>query len=304
MRITLNDDQAAFLSALDQMAGSPVTGWKNAPDWRRFDWSAEFDTALEQNGYFDCAIEETLGDVAAAAMTFRLARLPVLVESAASSLLRARLLPDLPRPLAVIEDGSDAASRFVPVARSALRLTSDGAYVATLDPGDTETVESLFAYPMGRIKPSVRWRGVNVGVPELRRAWGMAVAAELAGVLQAGLDSVVSHVTDRKQFGRPLGSLQAIQHRLAAVKVKVEAAYLLALKAAQTGSECDMLVALGYVQNASTTVVYDLHQFMGAMGLTLEHPLHRWTYRARLLRTSLGGAAAILPQISRSNWAA
>jgi len=38
------------------------------------------------------------------------------------------------------------------------------------------------------------------------------------------------------------------------------------------------------------------------MGLTLEHPLHRWTYRARLLRSSLGGAGANLQAVSTRRW--
>ncbi len=41
---------------------------------------------------------------------------------------------------------------------------------------------------------------------------------------------------------------------------------------------------------------------LGAMGLTLEHPLHRWTYRARLLRTSLGGAAANQALAAARRW--
>ena len=41
------------------------------------------------------------------------------------------------------------------------------------------------------------------------------------------------------------------------------------------------------LQDAPPRIVYDLHQFMGAMGLTLEHPLYRWSYRVKRLVSNL-----------------
>jgi hypothetical protein len=305
MRIVPNEDQSAFLAALEQMMGSPAAAWHASPGWARFMWSNELDKALEQNGYYDCAAEETLGAVSAAAMTYRLAQLPVVVEGAASSLVRARFLPALPRPFAVIEGDLGKPVRLLPVAKTVLRIAANGVYATVLGQDAVEPVESLFAYPMGRLAASrVEWTLVDASELQVRHAWRTAVAAELAGVLKAGLDAVVAHVTDRQQFGHPLGSFQAIQHRLASAAVKIEAAHLLTLKACQTGDEVDALTALGYIQDASTKIIYDLHQFMGAMGLTLEHPLHRWTYRARLLRTSMGGSAATLPALSKRFWIA
>jgi hypothetical protein len=305
MHFDPNQDQATFLSVLDQMMESEDATWKTSPEWNRFDWSAEFDATLEQNGFLDCSAEETLGAVAAAAMTYRLARLPISVECAASSMLRPRYVPHLPRPLAVIEDDVKHAVRFLPVARSVLFIGSDGIRAATLDEGAATDVESLFAYPMGVLKTtSLDWSPIDADPEAVRDAWRVAVAAEIAGTLKGGLDSVVAHVRERHQFGRPLGSFQTIQHRLASAAAKIEAAQWLTLKAAQTTDPADAATALGYIQEASTRIVYDLHQFMGAMGLTLEHPLHRWTYRARLLRSSLRGASANLRAAANKRWRA
>lgn len=304
MRFTPNEDQAAFLAVLDQMAEAPEAQWRMLHDWPRYDWSADFDSMLETNGFFDCALEPTLGLVAAAAMTSRLASLPVLVESAASSMLRPRWARDLPRPLAVLDGDRHEAAPFLPVAKSVLLVADTGLSVAVLGEGSVETVESLYAYPVGRLMPGAEmaWQPVEGDPGEARTVWRAAVAAELAGVLKGGLGTVVAHVTQRHQFGRPLGSFQAIQHRLAGTATRVEAAYWLAMKAAQTQSPADAAMAAGYVQEASTTAINDLHQFMGAMGLTLEHPLHRWTYRARLLRASLGGATASMRDYFASRW--
>lgn len=305
MRFSPNEDQATFLSVLDQMVESEEAGWRLTRDWARFDWSSPFDMMMEENGFFDCAVEETLGLVAAAAMTYRVARLPIAVECAASSVLRPRYAPELPRPLAVIENNADRPIRFLPVAKSVLFLGADGNSAAILDPDAVEPVESLFAYPMGRLRTrNLDWRPIDADPDAVHDAWRIALAAEIAGALKGGLDAVVAHVRERHQFGRPLGSFQALQHRLAGAATKIEAAYWLMLKAAQEIEPADAATALGYVQEASTKIVYDLHQFMGAMGLTLEHPLHRWTYRARLLRSSLAGASANLTEVSAKRWGA
>ena len=304
MRFAPNEDQAAFLAVLDQLAQAPEAAWKPAPGWERFDWSAGLDALLEQNGFFDCAAEETLGLVTAAAMTYRLAGLPVLVECAASSMLRPLCAPDLPRPVAVIEDAGRPAP-FLPVARSAILLSGKGVRAAVLGDGAVETVENIFAYPMGTLRRGeAGFRPLDADPATVRDTWRVALAAEMAGCLKGGLDAVVAHVRDRHQFGRPLGSFQVIQHRLAAAATKIEASYFLVLKAAQSRDPADAALALGHVQDASTRIVYDLHQFMGAMGLTLEHPLHRWTYRARLLRSALGGAGANYRAASARRWRA
>ncbi|MBO6716715.1 MAG: hypothetical protein JJ913_02025 [Rhizobiaceae bacterium] len=303
MRFEFNEDQAALASALDQIMLSAEAGWKTAENWQRFDWSQDLDRTLEENGYYDCASEETLGPLAAAAMVYRLNSLPVAVESAASALLRPFCAPDLPRPIAVIDGEADSAIRFLPVARSLIHIGKQDVRCALLPAGAVVPSESLFAYPMGVLGDvPLEWSSVDVDAEATRNRWRVAVAAEIAGSLKGGLEAVLAHVRDRHQFGRPLGSFQAIQHRLAEAAVTIEASYLLVLKAAQTGDPVDAATALGYVQEATTTVVYDFHQFMGAMGLTLEHPLHRWTYRAKLLRSSLGGAQLNQALIAKRRW--
>ena len=304
MRFAPNEDQAAFLSVLDQMMEAPEAAWKASPDWSRFDYSDGLDRTLEENGFFECANEPTLGLAAAAAMTYRLARSPALVECAASSMLRSIFAPDLPRPIAVLDGDVSQAVPFLPTAKAVIRFDGDRIAVARIEPGSVRSVASLYAYPMGSLLPDadIRWENIDGDAQQARAVWSVATAAELAGCLKGGLDAVVRHVTERHQFGRPLGSFQAIQHRLAHTATKVDAAYWLVLRAAQRRAPADAALALGYVQEASTRIVQDLHQFMGAMGLTLEHPLHRWTYRAKLLRSGLGGPTANLRAYYARKW--
>jgi alkylation response protein AidB-like acyl-CoA dehydrogenase len=65
----------------------------------------------------------------------------------------------------------------------------------------------------------------------------------------------------------------------------------LALKAAWTADAGDAALAALHAQESATRVVYDVHQMFAAMGMTLEHPLHLWTYRLKALLSELGGRA-------------
>ena len=78
---------------------------------------------------------------------------------------------------------------------------------------------------------------------------------------------------------------------LAAAQVRTNGVRWLALKAAATLDAGDAALALLRAQEAARAVTYDLHEFLGAMGMTLEHPLNLWTYRLKALIGELGGRA-------------
>jgi alkylation response protein AidB-like acyl-CoA dehydrogenase len=124
------------------------------------------------------------------------------------------------------------------------------------------------------------------------RTWlRIALAAEAAGLMRAAIEQVVEHLKVRKQFGRPLGTFQALRHRMAECAVLAGGVKWLALKAACTGDDGDAAMAAFHAQETATRIAFDLHQMLGAMGMTLEHPLHLWTYRLKVLVSELGGRA-------------
>ena len=65
-----------------------------------------------------------------------------------------------------------------------------------------------------------------------------------------------------------------------------------------------VLGAPATAQEAAKRVGYDFHQFLGAMGMTLEHPLHLWTYRLKLLTAELGGRGAQAVAAADAIWGA
>jgi len=116
----------------------------------------------------------------------------------------------------------------------------------------------------------------------------LALAHELIGVAQAMLDLAVRHVTDRTQFGVALGTFQAVQHRLADVRVDLEAARAIARTAWIGGDPNTAAAAHLAAGRAVATAIDHCHQVMGAIGCTWEHDMHRFIRRGLILDVLLG----------------
>ncbi|MET0270904.1 MAG: acyl-CoA dehydrogenase family protein [Sphingomonas sp.] len=292
MHLSLNDDQTAILDAVDALAkpyAAPATH-----DTPFALVNADLDRELAEGGFLDVGFDPDLGAVSAALLVERLARLPYAVEAAASALVRPLLGDTAARPLCPVEPGR--AGRLV-------RFLAPGATVLVVGDGRVTSFvagpehlraepESLYGYPMATLladPATVAGETLDVSADDVRTRWRVGLAAEAAGLLAAALESVTLYVTDRQQFGRPLATFQGLRHRLAEAQVRANGAYWLALKAAGTLDAGDAALAALHAQESARLTVYDFHQFLGAMGMTLEHPLHLWTYRLKALASDLGG---------------
>lgn len=293
MDLSLNDDQLAIEDAIDkvaqQFASSPV-------DFHGFALvSDELDSALEANMFYDVASIPELGPLSAALAVDRLARVPYTAEIALSMLLRPKLAElldkEIPRPIAIIENGRPG--RFAGSAKTLIIIDGENISIAHPAESDTEALpDSLFAYPMAKLTGNPDSEQLNAEQAETVRTWiRIANAAEMSGLLKAAIDATVEHISVRKQFGRPLGTFQALRHRMAECTVLAGGVRWLALKAAWSGDAGDAALAALQAQEAATRVNYDVHQMSGAMGMTLEMDLHLWTYRMKALTSELGGRA-------------
>jgi hypothetical protein len=286
MNFELTSDQEALVSAIDKLAQQ----FQLKPtEFHGFALAGhELERELEEGGYFGIAQVPELGSLAAAMAVERLAQLPYTVEAALSMLVRPQLSGEWPRPLAVIEHGRPG--RFVASARTILVVDGDSIGIAQPTPGEVEPVESLFAYPMGKLSAQAKLTPLSTQEAANVRKWlRVALAAEASGLLHAAIAATVEHLTLRKQFGRPLGTFQALRHRMAECTVLAGGVRWLALNAAATADEGDAALAAMHAQTSATRVVYDVHQMLAAMGMTLEHSLHLWTYRLKALLSESGG---------------
>lgn len=291
MQLALSDDQTQVLDFIDSLARPYATVPMH--DVSLALESAELDAALVENGFLDVMTVEELGPVTAALVVEKLARLPFAVEAAASALVRPLIDPDLPRPLCLVEEGRTGGPvRFLRPGATVVVVGPSGVRSFTAEAGMIAPAQedTLYAYPVAFLTSLPEAMTLHeVDTREVLRAWRVAIAAEAAGLLGAALASTVTYVSDRKQFGRPLATFQGMRHRLAEDQVITNSVYWLALRAAGTGNAGDAAMALLHAQEAAKRVCYDYHQFLGGMGMTLEHPLHLWTYRLKLLTAEMGG---------------
>jgi alkylation response protein AidB-like acyl-CoA dehydrogenase len=125
----------------------------------------------------------------------------------------------------------------------------------------------------------------------------VALAAEQVGGAQRCLDLSVAYARERVQFGRPIGSFQAIQHTCADMLVAVEtarsAAYYAGCVAAEGGAELPRLASLAkaWCSEAFFRCAADAIQIHGGVGFTWEYDPHLYFKRARAGEALLGDPA-------------
>jgi alkylation response protein AidB-like acyl-CoA dehydrogenase len=129
----------------------------------------------------------------------------------------------------------------------------------------------------------------------------LVIAAEALGGARACLDLTVAYVGERVQFGVPVGSFQAVKHRLADLFVETElaasAVYLAACEQFAGAGQLSALAALDTAAGAFVRAARDTIQLHGGMGFTWEHPAHVYLGRALLCASLLGSQQAAREQL-------
>ena len=139
--------------------------------------------------------------------------------------------------------------------------------------GDLATVDST--RPLASLAPPQE-------SPRLRAA----MAAEAVGIAQRALDLGIEHVKTREQFGKPIGTYQAVSHPLAQTYTDVELSRSLAYWAAWCVANADdrsplaAAAAKAFATEAAVVACERSIQVHGGTGFTWEHPLHRFYKRA------------------------
>jgi alkylation response protein AidB-like acyl-CoA dehydrogenase len=120
------------------------------------------------------------------------------------------------------------------------------------------------------------------------------LAAEQVGVAQRCLDMTLAYVKERRQFARPVGSFQALKHRLADVWVEVSQARAASRYAAACLASGDpdakvaVAVAKAYCSEAAVHAAQECVQLHGGIGFTWEHPAHLYLKRAKADSVAFG----------------
>jgi len=136
--------------------------------------------------------------------------------------------------------------------------------------------------------------GAETGLSKTLDLAAVALAAEQVGGAQRCLDSSVEYAKTRIQFGRPIGSFQAIKHKCADMLLEVEsaksAAYYAGWAAAEDSDELPVVASLAksYCSEAYFHAAAENIQIHGGIGFTWEHPAHLYFKRAKSSELLLG----------------
>lgn len=218
-------------------------------------------------------------------------------------------------------DGHVVAGRalFVPFAREAADLlavvaTPDGPAAAIVDTGtpgitserlDVVGDEPVYAVTFDAV--SVPAQGlIPGGASPVTAATAYATVltcAQMVGGAQAVLDLTVDYATQRRQFDKPIGAFQAVQHHCANMAVEVLGSRFATYEAAWRlgrGADAAMAVstAKAVVSDAYQRVCALGHQVHGAIGFTAEHDLHRYLRHATSAALTYGDADFHLDQLA------
>ncbi|MET9064838.1 acyl-CoA dehydrogenase family protein [Streptosporangium sandarakinum] len=197
--------------------------------------------------------------------------------------------------------GADAADvLLVPVGTALYRVRAEDAridVVPSLDLTRPIAVVTLSGAP-----------GERVGAFDARRVLAFAaglLTSEQLGVAEWCLATTLAHIRERHQFARPIGSFQAIKHRMADLWLDVARARAAARNAAnllaarpEPGTEAALeaeaatAVAKSWCSETAVRVAEEGVQLHGGTGMTWEHPLHLYLKRAKASETALGTPGA------------
>jgi alkylation response protein AidB-like acyl-CoA dehydrogenase len=241
--------------------------------------AVELSVLLEELGYA-CAATPLLSTAAAAAV----------IQAAGSEEQRARWLPGLAS--GELSAGIGTRELAADAAGAALVVVLEGDEAELIVAPETEAFVSI---DPTRRYATVAGEGAPIG-PGAADRIRAALAAEVVGVCQRALDMTLAYVKERKQFGVPVGSFQAVAHRCAEMLLHTESARSAAYFAAwAAGADPQLLgeaaaLAAAAAAEAGPFVTAAAIQMHGGIGFTWEADVH-WLYKRAQLDTALLGGA-------------
>jgi alkylation response protein AidB-like acyl-CoA dehydrogenase len=147
--------------------------------------------------------------------------------------------------------------------------------------------------------------GETPGLAMPRAIATVALAAEMVGGMQRTLELTVEYAKTRKQFGKPIGMFQAVQHQCADMYLETESARSAvhyaawALQHRAPDAAAAVSIAKLYASDASRTVGNRGIQVHGGMGFTWENDLHLYYRRAKASETAFGDATFHRERLAR-----
>jgi alkylation response protein AidB-like acyl-CoA dehydrogenase len=211
----------------------------------------------------------------------------------------------------LLDEATSAAAGEITVTAAHSRhvLYADSADLVLLDEQFVDT-QALSRMPVATIDRSRRIFDIdrtNIFFTNHTYERGaLGTSAQLLGLAQHLLDLSVEYATQRHQFGVPIGSFQAIKHKLADVRLALEFARPVVYRAAYSVAHGDpersvhVSMAKAYASDAALLSARHALQVHGAIGYSYEHDLHLWMKRAWALAADWGDGARHRAEVGRA----
>lgn len=325
MRFAFTDDQIAFRDALRDILTNICPAevlrlcWEKSETWHRI-----IRPRLVEVGLLGVSLTDTWGGLGLNELdtvllfeeTGRVALPGPVVETAAvgapllqeidNQALHERWLRSIVSGEAIVSLINEPGTYVLDARHADLLLLWDDASIYALKPSEVH-FESQQSVDHSRRLERVVWdrqghsalaMGSRAGalIERARQRGTLAVAAQLLGLGQTLLDKSVAYANVREQFGCPVGSFQAIKHKLADVLIALEYArpvvYRAAYSMAQQDDDMDVHVSMAkiYAGDAAEKAAQSALQVHGAMGYSYESELHLWMKRVWALTRCCGDA--------------
>ncbi|WP_382466180.1 acyl-CoA dehydrogenase family protein [Streptomyces noursei] len=299
-----SDTQRALLDALGTLLSRHAGTQRSRQLAVRGAYDHELESELRAAGFLDLFGDSGAGPLEATLAVERIgAELGAITPVPHLLVLPALGLPVPEGPVVLADHERPGPVRYGREARQILTAGTDRCAAAELSPDEAEPVPSAYGHPLARVVPRRAEELAPGTAGTMVRWWRVGVSAEALGMMQRAFDLTVAYTKDRTVFGRALGSLQALQHRLAELSVLLEGARWLTYEAAFRGATAESsAVAAAHTMAALHRLTRETHQITGAVGLTREHDLHLWTLRLQALRAELGGLRAHRRAVVTSRW--
>jgi len=316
MDFGLTDDQRDIQRTARELLASRATPERVREHAEAGRWDEALWKELGELGWPGIAVADEHGGQGLGAV-----ELAILCEELGRSVAPVPFLPTVLAATLIEHAGSDeqrgrwlgglASGELSGAAGDAPELIHGGAgagVIVVVDGADARLVEGGEAEPAASIDPTRPAARVDRADPTGEPLPGdvaaaadralVAVAAELVGICERGLEMTVAYVKDRKQFGTPVGAYQAVSHRCAQMLLDTEGARA-AVSYAAWAADADperlpeaAAMAKAAASDAGRDVTAAAIQLHGGIGFTWEADVHWLFKRAQLDAALLGGASA------------
>jgi alkylation response protein AidB-like acyl-CoA dehydrogenase len=210
-----------------------------------------------------------------------------------------------PLDIVAIQDiPGDGPFRYAGDASILIRFEGATAKAYRISPTLAPAVKTNYVYPLAKIGPVHGAAIASAPASAVRRRQRVGIAAECVGAMDATLKHLVSHLSQREQFGRKLGAFQAVQHRLSELSVLLESSRWFAREAAWLDEDETAALAAAFTAKAARRLCWEAHQLTGARGFTIDFGLYQHTLRLQTLSVEAGSIQAHADDAALLAWGA